>query len=883
MATLGNELKVNSLVCNYINGVQPSNLSGNTITLDTTYPPTSTSSTTVPSTSVVSQIYTNSIQPVKGYDIIVVLGQSNGHSQSGAGNVDLNLDSLDPDILMLGSTTEANGYSSNLCTHTQPMLNAGWNRASYKQENTSIDLNGRVIISSDPVHHSYWWNYTNAANLSNGTTATIVQGVGFVRTFAKFYKANYLGKGRKIIIVGCAFPASGFEGQYAGSTAGGLPFGNIYGTILQNWKADGSGNLRAIAIKRANCAMSYNPSTNPTPNVQGTDPANPNNRCVAFLWHQGEDDVNTTQTNYKNYMLALIDNLRSSIYGATNTPFISGGFAPTSGANGTNPDLVLSTMGTYSSFGRYYCNYASASNLTLIDGVHFTASSQRILGSRYFDAYVGALANAPATVAATVSGVSASLGTMSAGMYALVVSFTTANSPTAINIYVSTNNGVTFGSSIYNTLNPSPITIPSAVANSPVTNLVVKVTVYNTVNASSPSSAVSAPIVVPATVVPVVSAVTTTPSNTTVKFTGTITNVNASDTVSIVFNGNTTTGTYANFSGSTGITVTGFTANTAYATGAVIVYVTSTVTGTNSSNYSVTGFSTTNTPSLSVNSPVTVTFNSTTQVVFSGTVSAATNGDTITFYNSGTSLGTPVSGGTITSLSFANTYNLTAGSTYSAITCSYVSGGVTSSVFSVPSFTMPSAYPPAALTANSTTLSAQSYGNGAYVASCSSLNNAANDAWYAFDKATNDFWSSVGGSYPVTATNVDGACVSSTTTVANSVSYTGEWLQIQLPAPILLSYYTINVWGTDFCPTKWDVMGSTTGAAGSWNLLNTQTTTAAGVSGSAFYPGTSKNLAKFNVTGNSTKYAYYRLVVERCSSPTPGMAVIPELILYGNT
>ncbi|KAI8999656.1 hypothetical protein BC832DRAFT_594530 [Gaertneriomyces semiglobifer] len=119
-------------------------------------------------------------------------------------------------------------------------------------------------------------------------------------------------------------------------------------------------------------------------------------------------------------------------------------------------------------------------------------------------------------------------------------------------------------------------------------------------------------------------------------------------------------------------------------------------------------------------------------------------------------------------------------------------------------------FPPVDLWANTGVVSAQPYGNGTYVVSSSSkFNNSTQyDAWHAFtDNSALYPW------YPLTGTyNVDSPFnyVGSISTTVDGVEVLGEWIQLQLPLPILLQSFDIAVLNvtTNFYIKEFVLVGS---------------------------------------------------------------------------
>jgi hypothetical protein len=137
---------------------------------------------------------------------------------------------------------------------------------------------------------------------------------------------------------------------------------------------------------------SYNPTTNP------------NNRVVALVWHQGEQDLAMTATTYGGYLSTMISNFRTAI-GNSTCPFVCGGLSPTTYPSPLGPETYQSTtlINTIS-----YTGFASSRTPTALptqvnpgdpsyvsgtNGVHFRTTAYRQFAARYWAAYIGALTN----------------------------------------------------------------------------------------------------------------------------------------------------------------------------------------------------------------------------------------------------------------------------------------------------------------------------------------------------------------------------------------------------------------------------------------------------------------------------------------------------------
>jgi hypothetical protein len=135
-----------------------------------------------------------------------------------------------------------------------------------------------------------------------------------------------------------------------------------------------------------------------------------------------------------------------------------------------------------------------------------------------------------------------------------------------------------------------------------------------------------------------------------------------------------------------------------------------------------------------------------------------------------------------------------------------------------------------------------------YVASSSST-------WYdwepykAFNLIKDDFWHSNEGYDSNT-----GVYYGSVSTVANGITYNGEWLQIQYPNPFLLTNFTISPRQenlTNRTPNSFVIVGSNNGST--WNLLHEETN----------YISWGSTPSNFVVTGVTESYSYYRLITRK--------------------
>jgi len=145
------------------------------------------------------------------------------------------------------------------------------------------------------------------------------------------------------------------------------------------------------------------------------------------------------------------------------------------------------------------------------------------------------------------------------------------------------------------------------------------------------------------------------------------------------------------------------------------------------------------------------------------------------------------------------------------------------------------------------------YGNGTYVCNASSYYTASGPLYpyNAFTKNVATSWASNVNAYSTTSPYQYTAGVYSTTAVGGTVC-NGEWLQIQLPAPIVLSSYSLTVSSSNYQyqgPGAFYILGSNDGTT--WYLLDYR---------SGINWVQPNQLQTFNVSA-SNAYTTYRMVV----------------------
>jgi hypothetical protein len=198
-------------------------------------------------------------------------------------------------------------------------------------------------------------------------------------------------------------------------------------------------------------------------------------------------------------------------------------------------------------------------------------------------------------------------------------------------------------------------------------------------------------------------------------------------------------------------------------------------------------------------------------------------------------------------------------------------------------------YPPASLTVgvsgtqpSTTAISGMPYGNGTYTANASSY-FASDYAYLAFDKLNpnNLFWASstTTGTYSQNAPYTYSGSGGASTTDVNAVQYKGEWLQLQMPASIVLTSYSISPVQSATnvllqSPATFWVLGSNNGTT--WYVIDTRTN----VSWTTTTPQT------FMTNTNTTAYSYYRLVVNQVNgyySAAPVVIILQWMLFSGDS
>jgi hypothetical protein len=166
-------------------------------------------------------------------------------------------------------------------------------------------------------------------------------------------------------------------------------------------------------------------------------------------------------------------------------------------------------------------------------------------------------------------------------------------------------------------------------------------------------------------------------------------------------------------------------------------------------------------------------------------------------------------------------------------------------------------FPPVPMVAADTVVST-GYAAGLYSARASTELNTSYPAYLAFNKSVDvsTIQKYVSASIYTAATGVYTGTVA--TYDVTGAAYKGEWLQIKLSDPIILTSYSLAPEVTDRAPRTFSVLGSMDGNA--WTLVQTQTDVTTWVASTAK-----------TFTCTSAYYQYFRMVAVRVGNANSGM------------
>ncbi len=165
-------------------------------------------------------------------------------------------------------------------------------------------------------------------------------------------------------------------------------------------------------------------------------------------------------------------------------------------------------------------------------------------------------------------------------------------------------------------------------------------------------------------------------------------------------------------------------------------------------------------------------------------------------------------------------------------------------------------FPPGAMTAASTTFTGTSILDGVYTATASNSAGSGINPYWAFDNNTSTYWGELEG-YNSSGVYTGGISTAVTNLVTNTTtSYTGEWLQIQVPNAVTLNSFSLMgrqdqslfLYRT---PNTFYVAGSNDNVT--WQLIHS-------TSGAQF----TSAMQYFTCNANNiNKYRYFRIIVNK--------------------
>jgi hypothetical protein len=192
---------------------------------------------------------------------------------------------------------------------------------------------------------------------------------------------------------------------------------------------------------------------------------------------------------------------------------------------------------------------------------------------------------------------------------------------------------------------------------------------------------------------------------------------------------------------------------------------------------------------------------------------------------------------------------------------------------------------PTTMTSNTLTISGNSNNllNGTYTASSSSYFVANNNfpylAFQGYQSTSLNCWGTSATGYS-TSTGIYTANTYNTT--VNNISYSGEWLQLQVPNAVNISSFVIQPQQTSTfytrSPVKFVLAGSKDGST--WFALHIQSSINSGTTFPSNVTWTNSTAQKFSCNqGNNQPFTYFRIIVMVVTSNTDGYLGIGQLSL----
>ena len=289
----------------------------------------------------------SNFQTNNGYDIVIIAGQSNAVGRGleehtfPKNKKDAYNPKYDGRTINIYRDDYNNSTNSNIC---------------------ALNKNGTIQQNAvDPIEHleSYPFKIQNRP----------VKNFGFAVSFAREYiRQGKLASGRKLLLVGCGFGQTGFKDKQWVS-----PNGELYKNTIYRGK-------QALGLENKN-----------------------NNKIIAILWHQGENDIShRAKFDYKKQLSDCLNGIRDSLVKTTPTtvPILLGGIIRgDSNRNDMNENYIKRTANLSSNINFKFVpstpmsepkyngfdlfNHSLLSDEKTGDN-HFSKSSQIEFGKRYF-------------------------------------------------------------------------------------------------------------------------------------------------------------------------------------------------------------------------------------------------------------------------------------------------------------------------------------------------------------------------------------------------------------------------------------------------------------------------------------------------------------------
>jgi len=338
------------------------------------------------------------------------------------------------DIIIIAGQSNSVGFGRR--NHLTPTLFGATSSEDLPDPN--IDMyckNGTIRKAQHPIDSLYGWNSRNCIVPKTGITPGLgpvgnsfdnSNAVGLSLQFAKEYIKSNKKTNSKALIVGCGMGGTGFINPVSRIPYWWRPANSTTHNYVDdkgNPQRDSRDNIVTSKIVTSLYLMTKTKLTEMKAKV------NPNSKVVAILWHQGESDSGECAMNEKNrldyirYINRLFSDLRNDIKtlfpNSTNVPILMGGMCPEMYRNRitrkisqtshfklmsefiknrvvpsiTNCKFVSAEpMEPLNRFNRYLEGNSQMDAQGKVtdakdDNIHFSATSLREFGKRYFSVF----------------------------------------------------------------------------------------------------------------------------------------------------------------------------------------------------------------------------------------------------------------------------------------------------------------------------------------------------------------------------------------------------------------------------------------------------------------------------------------------------------------